>query len=179
MFHMQRIFTLGLCSWLACSVLGAVGLPHDHLAHLSTTSNGLITCLSEHGSDGLQKAIQLAPCTVLYTFASWSAHARHFIHEREKLQKVARQYMQAIESKRLAIVAASIEAPPAEGDNQWQYIMDESYWGSLAMFSDSLPESKAAVDPAGGNITMVIDTCLARSDHSAPATESTTPKDEL
>jgi len=176
---MQRVLTSLLSLCLAWNVLGVAGYDQEHLAHLSTTSDGLITCLSDQAPHDLQEAIQLAPCTLIYTFASWSGHARHLIHDRAHIQNVARQYKQAIESKRLAIVAAQIDAPPAEGDEQWKYIVDGSYWGSLAMFSESSVESKAAVDPSGGNITQAIDACLISSNHSAPPTESATPKDEL
>lgn len=176
---MQRVLTPLLSLCLAWNVLGVAGHSQEHLAHLSTTSDGLITCLFDHSSGDLQEAIHLAPCTLIYSFASWSGHARHLIHERAHIQNVASQYREAIESKHLVIVAAQIDAPPPEGDEQWKYIVDGSYWGSLAMFSDSSAESKAAVDPAGGNITQVIDICLTSSNYPAPPTESVTPKDEL
>jgi hypothetical protein len=167
---------------LAWNTLCTAGHSQEHLAYLGTTSERLITCIAGHSSHDLQEAIQLAPCTLLYTFASWSGHARHLIYDRAQLQDMARQYRQAIESKRLAIVAAQINEPPEEGAEQWKYIGDGSYWGSFAMFSNSSVESKVVVVPAGKQITQAIDACLTRSNHgnhSAPLSGSTTPKDEL
>jgi hypothetical protein len=176
---MQRLLTSFLSLCLAWNVLNVAGHSQKDLDHLSNTSDGLITCLSDHTSHNFQEAIQLAPCTLVYIFASWSGHARHLIYNRTELQNVAVQYREPIQSKHLAIVAAQINEPPAEGDEQWKYIVDGSYWGSLAMFSGSSVASKAALSPTGENIKQAIDACLTTLDHSTSSSESTIPKDEL
>ncbi|EPQ56913.1 hypothetical protein GLOTRDRAFT_92110 [Gloeophyllum trabeum ATCC 11539] len=181
MFSMLRLLTSIsiICLFLACTVLGATGLTNQHLAHLSTTSGGLVTCLSDPDVHALQEAIQLTPCTLIYTFASWSGHARYLIHDREYIQNVARQYREAIESKRLAIVATQMDEPPAEGDQRWKYVINGNYWDSLAMFSSSSVQDKAAVEPTAESLALAFDACLTSHPPTSIQSESSLPKDEL
>ncbi|KAJ3538268.1 hypothetical protein NM688_g6544 [Phlebia brevispora] len=150
---MQHVLASLFYIFALFNVLCATETSQVHLVHLNTSSGGLVTSLFSHEARDMQHAIQLAPCTLLHTFASWSAHARYFIYDQELLQTVARQFKPDIESRRLAIVVAQINDPPAEGDPVWDYIVDGSYWGSFAMFSDSLVENKVAMIPIVENIT--------------------------
>ncbi|KAJ3556332.1 hypothetical protein NM688_g2083 [Phlebia brevispora] len=167
---MQHVLASLFYVFILFNVLCATESSQEYFAHLNDSSGGLVTSISSHEARDIQHAIQLAPCTLLHTFASWSAHARYFIYDQELLQTVARQYKSDIESKRLAIVVAQIDEPPAEGDPVWDYIVDGSYWGSFAIFSDSLVENKVAMAPTVENITSAINTCLTH--WSNPATPS-------
>ncbi|KAF8341812.1 hypothetical protein F5887DRAFT_371643 [Amanita rubescens] len=131
------------------------------LSHLRATTGSLVTLAPYHNSSSLYDAIQAAPCVLLYTFASWSAHAHHLILRRNLIQQIARDYSRDIQSHSLAIVAMEIFEPPVD-DASWDFIVNDAYWGSMGMFYNHSPRGMFAVgDHNSENMALAIDRCLA------------------
>ena len=155
------LFALILSAKSCSSSISMSPDPQDHRTYLTTVANGSLTLFDSSVSTEVDRIINKTPCTVLYTYARWNAHAVHLIRKTDLLQRIASQYAPQIEQGCLQVAITEINEPLEEGHRLEHLIREGWYWGSLGILSQSQGIPRF-VDPSEWDrLKATIDRCLS------------------